>query len=194
MSKRKSGRLNPDDLELWERVRNSASPLHPQKRAPVQIDKTVSNKKKSATPAPKFNPPVFRVGEAASSATSAPLTSGQPAKNIDRKVHTKLKRGKLTPEARIDLHGMTQDQALPALTRFISNSSARGLRLVLVITGKGRPRPDYGPIPERPGVLRRNVPQWLRNPILKPLVQEVVQSHISHGGEGAYYVYLRRLR
>ena len=105
-----------------------------------------------------------------------------------------MRRGKMKPEARIDLHGMTQDRAIGVLSTFIQDASARQLRLVLVITGKGRPRPDFGPIPERPGVLRRNVPQWLRTGMMGPLVQDVVQSHQSHGGEGAFYVYLRRRR
>ncbi len=57
---------------------------------------------------------------------------------MDRKSFGKLKRGKLPPEARIDLHGMTLDQAHPALTRFILDSHAKQRRLVLVITGKGK--------------------------------------------------------
>lgn len=111
---------------------------------------------------------------------------------MDTKTFGKLKRGKLVPEARIDLHGMTVDQAHPALTRFILTSQSRGLRLVLVITGKGEQDNPYDPIPRRRGVLKRQVPLWLRMPGLTTAVMDVTEAHIRHGGGGAFYVYLRR--
>jgi len=119
------------------------------------------------------------------------VLNDQPVR-MDRKAHRKLTRGKLSPEARIDLHGMTLAAAHPALTRFIAESHSRGLRLVLVITGKGRKREDAGPIPVRPGVLRHQVPQWLTSGALRPLVLQVTEAHQKHGGGGAYYVYLGR--
>jgi len=73
-----------------------------------------------------------------------------------------MSRGKLAPEARIDLHGMTLAEAHPELIRFILSSQAQGLRLVLVITGQGRRGSDDGPIPQRQGILRRQVPDWWR--------------------------------
>ena len=66
--------------------------------------------------------------------------------------------------------------------------------LVLVITGKGRPGQDEGPAPLRQGVLRRQVPVWLAQPPLGPLVLQVAEAHVRHGGAGARYVYLRRQR
>ena len=113
---------------------------------------------------------------------------------MDSKAFTRLKRGKLSPEGRIDLHGMTLDRAHPALTRFILNAHKNGKRLVLVITGKGKMRDEGGPIPVRHGVLRHQVPQWLSMAPLASAVLQVSQAHISHGGGGAYYVYLRRHR
>jgi DNA-nicking Smr family endonuclease len=73
-------------------------------------------------------------------------------------------------------------------------SHTRGRRLVLVITGKGKDRDEGGPIPVRRGVLRHQVPHWLEVPPLAQVVLQVVPAHISHGGEGAYYVYLKRSR
>ncbi|OXS18849.1 DNA mismatch repair protein MutS, partial [Pseudomonas fluorescens] len=75
---------------------------------------------------------------------------------MDKKSFGKMKRGKLVPEDRIDLHGMTLDRAHPALNSFILGSFSRGLRLVLVITGKGKSKEDFGPIPVRRGVLKHN--------------------------------------
>jgi DNA-nicking Smr family endonuclease len=103
-----------------------------------------------------------------------------------------MTRGKLQPEARIDLHGMTLAEAHPELIRFILNAHAQGLRLVLVITGKGKRRDDLGPIPNRIGALRHQVPGWLHLPPLGPSVLQVTEAHQRHGGSGAYYVYLRR--
>ena len=62
----------------------------------------------------------------------------------------------------------------------------------LVITGKGKRGPDIGPIPHRMGVLRHQVPQWLRQPPLGPATLQVTEAHLKHGGSGAFYVYLRR--
>lgn len=101
-----------------------------------------------------------------------------------------MSRGKIAPEARIDLHGMTLAVAKSALTGFILSCSASGRRLVLVITGKGKG--DHGPLPSRSGALRHEVPHWLDLPPLSRMVLQVVPAHVRHGGGGAYYVYLRR--
>lgn len=113
---------------------------------------------------------------------------------MDRKSFDQMKRGKLKPEGRIDLHGMTLDRAHPVLTRFILSSHSAGKRLVLVITGKGKSRDDGGPIPVRFGVLRHQVPLWLSMQPLSSAILQVTQAHDRHGGGGAYYVYLRKLR
>ncbi|WP_332870131.1 Smr/MutS family protein [Roseovarius salinarum] len=111
---------------------------------------------------------------------------------MDRKAFDRMRRGKLKPQARLDLHGMTLDRAHPALNGFIMRAHASGHRLVLVITGKGRSGIDAGPVPEQRGVLRRTVPRWLALPPLAQVVLQVTQAHARHGGEGAFYVYLRR--
>jgi DNA-nicking Smr family endonuclease len=112
---------------------------------------------------------------------------------MDRRNYDRLRRGKLKPEARIDLHGMTAAQAHSRLNVFIADSQARGFRLVLVITGKGRSS-GTDDFHRTGGVLRQSVPHWLHQPHISPMVLEIVQAHIRHGGEGAYYVYLRRQR
>ncbi|MFD1195150.1 Smr/MutS family protein [Seohaeicola saemankumensis] len=114
--------------------------------------------------------------------------------SMDSKAFVRMKRGKLIPEGRIDLHGMTMDKAHPALTSFILRAQASGKRLVLVITGKGRDRDEGGPIPVPRGILKHQVPNWLSTPPLAQAVLQISQAHVSHGGAGAYYVYLRRHR
>lgn len=146
--------------------------------------------------------PPFRVGDHARPPrlTSHDLTPsisqrlGEMPVAMDRKAFGRMKKGKLVPEARIDLHGMTQAQAHPALTRFIHETHARQLRLVLVITGKGKDRDEPGPMPVPRGILKHQVPQWLASGVLGFLVLQVTEAHLRHGGNGAYYVYLRRHR
>ena len=113
---------------------------------------------------------------------------------MDHAAFRKMTRGKLKPEGRIDLHGMTLSQAHPALTRFILDAHAAGKRLVLVITGKGKDRETPDPIPIRRGVLRHQVPMWLHNPPLGAVVLDIREAHQRHGGGGAYYVYLKKAR
>lgn len=196
MSRKKHPRKpSADELALWRKVVEKTTPLEGAVRAP------------GATPAPQKPivtrplPPVapFRVGQKAQTSSThhedylshtAQIRAVAP--KMDNKAFRQLKRGRMQPEARIDLHGMTLAQAQGTLTRFILSSQAAGHRLVLVITGKGRDRPDQGPIPTPKGILRHHVPQWLSAGILSPLVLEIVQAHQRHGGAGAYYVYLRR--
>ncbi len=90
------------------------------------------------------------------------------------------------------LVGMTLAQAHPALVSFLLDARARGKRLVLVITGKGRAGEDWeAPMPARAGRLRHDVPRWLSLPPLSSAVLQVAPAHRRHGGEGALYVYLR---
>ena len=109
---------------------------------------------------------------------------------MDAKLHAKMSRGKLSPEARIDLHGLTLAEAHPELIRFVLNAHEAGLRLILVITGKGKQM--WEPIPRPTGALRHQVPHWLRLPPLGQAVLQVTEAHLKHGGTGAFYVYLRR--
>lgn len=105
----------------------------------------------------------------------------------------RLGRGQIEIDGTIDLHGMRQAEARAALTRFVHARSARGDRTLLVITGKGlkKVNGDAATIVER-GVLRSMLPIWLSEPNLAPLVAGWDVSARSHGGEGAYYVRLRR--
>ena len=192
-------RVRPDELELWHHVAKSADPLH-RKRKPEPAPVKPPPKHKPERPAP---PPLepFDMGQAAMANTQThyfPKTTGQRLKEapvqMDAKAFGRMKRGKLEPEARIDLHGMTVDRAHGALGRFILTSQSRGLRLVLVITGKGSREDPYDPMPRRRGVLKSQVPVWLRMAPLGQAVLQVSEAHQKHGGTGAYYVYLRRTR
>ena len=159
-----------EERALFYEVLRQAKPLHkkhgaapaPVPRAPLPIPPRGS--RPVAAPAPK--PPVYAPHQ-------PPDIGGH------REAH--LRRGRLEPEARIDLHGLTQDEAYRALGRFFSRARGLDQRIVLVITGKG-------------GILKLMMPRWLAEAELAPLVSGVSPAHIKHGGGGAFYVALRRKR
>ena len=111
---------------------------------------------------------------------------------MDSKLHNKLKQGKIRPEAKLDLHGLNLAQAQPVLTKFVLNAHGRGLRLILIITGKGKNSEDNDVIPRRRGVLRAAVPNWLGMEPLSSKILQTTNAHVKHGGGGAFYIYLRK--
>lgn len=200
MTRRRTRSLRPDEVALWRQVTENTVPLHLERQSDTETSRPSPDFRRNPdiTPAPL---PTFRVGSSAPSPRGgsdlAPTIGEALARTpvaMDRKTFTRMKKGRLAPEARIDLHGMTAAQAHAALTRFILRAAAEGCRLALVITGKGRPPGDDDPVPLRHGVLRHQVPHWLHTAPLKPFVLQIAEAHLKHGGQGAYYVYLRRNR
>jgi DNA-nicking Smr family endonuclease len=116
------------------------------------------------------------------------------ANGLDGNTAEKLKRGQLKPGARLDLHGMTEAAAHRALLSFLTGARSRGVRLALVVTGVGNPRPEGGAEWMRAphGVLKQMVPRWLNEKEFAALAVGTAPAHIRHGGEGALYVYLRK--
>ena len=193
---RRPRHLSNEERALWDRVADTAQPLDPAGPAPLP-EVIVSKPKPKIAPDPL---PRFSVGQKVDPRRPNDVLPGIAERlsraplNMDNKAYTRMKRGKLKPEARIDLHGMTLQQAHPELIGFILKSHANGCRLVLVITGKGKPGQGEDIIPRRTGVLRHKVPQWLRLAPVSSAILEVTPAHVKHGGGGAFYVYLRRHR
>ncbi|MBJ3761535.1 Smr/MutS family protein [Maribius pontilimi] len=198
MARRKGPRgLRPEEERLWEQVARKTQPLHPERRR----EHPAAEAPKAPVPDLRVQTDLkdFRIGRTAPQTTAgrdlvAPLSErlAQQQLNMDAKRFGRMKRGKLGVEARIDLHGLTLAEAHPRLNRFILEAHGSGKRLVLVITGKGRDRDDGGPIPSRRGALRHQVPQWLSTGVLRQVVLQISEAHRSHGGSGAFYVYLRK--
>ncbi|GFE49366.1 DNA mismatch repair protein MutS [Roseobacter cerasinus] len=197
MTRRK---LSPEEEALWRKVTENTEAL--RARETFDPDAVAPPPKPSAArPKPDLNklnqtfpPKPERRKTSFDLMPSLPDRLQAAPVQMDRKAFAKMTRGKLKPEGRIDLHGMTLDRAHGVLATFILSAHKSGKRLVLVITGKGKNRDEGGPIPVRHGVLRHQVPQWLAAPPLSSVVMQVSQAHVSHGGGGAYYVYLRRRR
>lgn len=185
-------RLRPEEVELWRKVTETTHRLYPER-----LLSELPKPKPKPVKLPISNLQAFEIGHKVK--TSGPMHDILPAISerlrqsplrMDQKTHKKLTRGKMKPEGKIDLHGMTLDQAHPALTSFILRGHRAGKRLVLVVTGKGRISEPYG----RRGVLKQQVPQWLSLPPIASAVLQISEAHIKHGGSGAYYVYLKRSR
>jgi DNA-nicking Smr family endonuclease len=141
-------------------------------------------------PPPPHKPPAKASARTAAvtHAATKPLPAPAPLAPLDRRLKARLKRGTQAIDARIDLHGMTQNEAHAALIRFLRQAQRDGARFALVITGKG----VRGDDDRERGVLRRQVPLWLRLPEFRPYVIGFEAAHVGHGGEGALYLRIRK--
>jgi DNA-nicking Smr family endonuclease len=184
--KRRRG-LSYEDRVLWTHVTKAIKPLRTKPIAPDEdAGEAPEIPKTSLKPPPKFSKPVAHTKHVAAVAPAPPKPQAPQPTSLGRRMKQRVARGKEAIDARLDLHGYTQHEAHAVLLRFLRSAHHRDARLVLVITGKGR----GGEI----GVLRRQVPQWLALPEFRALVIGFEDAHITHGGEGALYVRVRRAR
>lgn len=189
-----------DELEDWNDSLNDR-PL--RKRGPA-----TRKRKERPTAEPTARPPTvppaipeeFDIGISAEEASERPgaqagRASGRAAEVVlDRKLLRRMKAGRQAPEAKLDLHGLGRLEAEGAVRRFVRDCRGKDMRLILVITGKGREKRADGPIPEKTGILKLSLPVWLGAPPLSEMVQSYCPAHPIHGGGGAFYVFLKRRR
>lgn len=168
MSKRRR-ELSGEEKWLWRRVAETLKTQKPLPEAPAD----------DAAPAPT------RVSAVVAAALLKPAPAAKrPARApADRGGEKRVRRGRLAVDASFDLHGHTLASGRAALLNFIEAAFARGDRTLIVITGVGR---------SGEGVLRRALPEWLAAPEIRALIAGYAQAHRSHGGAGAYYVFLKR--
>lgn len=189
--KKKGASTLEDDHALWQAVTKTVRPLKKRPPLPPSLAPSLLLEglpEANAKPAPRKRaigllspPPPVPVPPAA----LPPLEHGsQPG--LDKATAKRLRRGQVHIEGRIDLHGMVQDEARPALERFIESAWYEGKREVLVITGKGT-RAD-GSI----GVLRQAVPRWLNEIPNRSRITAFTHAAAKDGGEGALYVRIKR--
>ncbi|MEM7774796.1 MAG: Smr/MutS family protein [Pseudomonadota bacterium] len=203
---RKSKTLSQEDRALWQLVTSGVNPMINHARVtgyePTESDIELtgplpgvggSRDQASAERKPKTKPVVVPVTSRVEPASGR--RQKQHLAAFDEKAARRIGRGREAIDARIDLHGLRQDEAHHALRGFLNGAIRRGFRTVLVITGKGRADADNvrGDRQER-GILRRQVPAWLSSPDLAQIVISFTTAHVRHGGEGALYVRLRARR
>ncbi|MBO0347225.1 Smr/MutS family protein [Roseibium sp. CAU 1637] len=202
--RRTKKQLTDEDRVLWSKVAKTLTPLEPQKAKVVRPDditfaelmddgRREDASQASGKTASKPTPPTATAMRA-----PKPPPGPPPLHPLEHKVRKKVARGLKPIDARIDLHGLRQDEAHTRLRGFLHDAQGRGHKLVLVITGKGgtgsRTGSWSGIHGEERGVLRRVVPQWLALPDMRTLVIGYEEANISHGGSGALYVRIRRRR
>ncbi len=169
MSKKRRD-LTADEKVLWRRVAASVKPRRPLPAADEEdANEAFPAPKRTASPAAKSPPPPAR-------ARTAP-----PPQN--RSNEKRVRRGKLEIGAKLDLHGHSQDTGRAALARFLRAAQSRGERTVIVITGVGR---------GGEGILKRRLPEWLAERDIRAIVAGFAPAHRSHGGAGAFYVFIKR--
>ena len=164
---RRRARPSPADEALWERAVRDARPLRPRDEAPLP-------------PTPPAVVLLPRRAGVAPPHSAEPL----PAPPLAAREQTRLRRGELRPEARLDLHGLTREAAHHAVDAFIERSWLAGRRWLLVITGKG----GAGGA----GVLKAELPRWLQVSGQRDRVLALGEAAPRDGGAGAYYLRLRR--
>ncbi|WEK51057.1 MAG: Smr/MutS family protein [Candidatus Kaistia colombiensis] len=191
MTRRKRGHLSGEERTLWATVARTVAPLRPE-------DAVVEPPEPPAAEAPAIAvgavPRAPRMPAKAGKLGKAVPPPPPPLHPIERRTLTRVARGTIEIDGRIDLHGLTQLDAHDRLRGFLLDAQSRGSKLVIVITGKGKVGADdpFG-MNER-GVLRRRVPQWLAEPGLRNIVIGFEEAHRSHGGGGALYVRIRKKR
>ena len=166
------------EAELWKIVTASVTPFRVRRRAASGIGRRAKAAAASAR-SPAQAGRLLPIGTAPRRRPRAPPTE------IDHRTRVKIKRGRLDVDAKLDLHGLRQDEAQRALTAFLRRAQADGAKVAIVVTGKGLTR-------EEGGVLRRVVPLWLQAPHLRDVVVGFGEAARHHGGEGALYVRIRR--
>ncbi|MBF0278337.1 MAG: Smr/MutS family protein [SAR324 cluster bacterium] len=95
----------------------------------------------------------------------------------------KLSDSSQAPDAVLDLHGKTREEAIMMVQNFVMLGHHQQLRTLLIITGKGRRSGSDGPI------LRQSVQAWLKRNG-SPYIRDYAAAPAHHGGSGAIWVNL----
>ncbi len=176
-----------DGAVLWRQIAGTVKPIKRRSDTKRAISAKIVVPQPSTLAEEKAPPVVRRRPMVPKARPQSPLVSGA-APGMDKRTAMRLRRGQIDIDGRIDLHGMTQQEAHGNLSDFIRYSAGAGRRCLLVITGKGTGKGGLG------GVLRAQLPSWLNSPELRPLILAFAPAQPRDGGGGAFYVYLRKRR
>lgn len=179
----KDRKLSWDERILWGRVARSTRPM-PGKADELTALDTFLAEAEAAAEQEKIGKQKMALPLMRQPAAPAKQPSGVHYP-LERPVKRKIAKGKLALEARIDLHGMVQSEAHSFLLDFLIRAHERGMRHVLVITGKGSSMGSEG-------ALKRAVPLWFSKPEFRFLISSYEPAAQHHGGEGALYIRLSR--
>jgi Smr domain len=169
------------EIALWAQATQGLIPLKKRPDAPALPKIRVQVPERGI-----INPPL-PVGH-----THVPLEGA----TLDGHWDAQIRRGSVHITRTLDLHGYSLEQAYVQLERAVSQAHRQHVRVLLVITGKGENKhaqSGLDPSQSR-GILRTQLPRMLEAPGLRPLVAALRPAHPRHGGKGAWYIILRRVR
>jgi len=175
---------NPDEKSLWDRFVDGIRPMSGKVKDIDHVSKPPKGMRSN-----NYSPSQPNV--------HIPRSNCQTQNNLDRKTLSKLQKGKMDIEGKIDLHNKNQDQAYHVLKGFVTRSFAQNKRCLLVVTGKGaNTKADdfFTSTRDGVGILKTRLPEWVSVPPLNDMVLRCEPAHKSHGGGGAFYLYLKRNR
>lgn len=193
--------LDPEEELLWKRVAATVEPLHKRAKRPPA---TMVAENTPPPPKPPRTPLHLPSATPMGSKKLPPITLPPPRRTqhqgatLDGHWDRRLKKGQVRPDMSLDLHGHTLASAQANLEEAIGRALLRGARVLLVVAGRVRAGADRLPMldgEKRPrGAIRASLADWLA---ASPYADQIVAlrpAHVSHGGAGAVYVILRRMR
>ena len=95
----------------------------------------------------------------------------------------------------IDLHGYTLEEANRSIENFITKSYEHGINKLIVVTGKGlHSQNEKDPyVSKNLSILKYSVPEFIsNNQSLMKIIYEMKDAKIEDGGEGAFYILLKK--
>ena len=175
--------FKPDknDLNIWSKFTKD---IVPTKHKRVCAEPSSSNIKISKRPSPEVNHQYINRPQSSQYGIIETIIPKQNLlnNNMDRSTEHKIRKGEYKIDAVLDMHGMNVESAFYAFSQFIQNSIASHHRMLLVITGKGK------------GILKRESKNWVQDKKFSNHILRSFKAHPKHGGEGAMYILLRRIR
>ena len=190
--------LTASEAALWRAVADTVTPLDPRPLGEVAARSVDGGK----APLPRAMPDV----RMAASPLRQPSRLPPPPKGEDRippplsrqtldgTWDRRLAQGLVSPDAQIDLHGLGIDTAYTRLMASLTQAHLTGARVLLVIAGKSRPHGDHDQRGNRRGAIRAKLLDWLAASSHASRIAAIRPAHQRHGGAGAVYVVLRRVR
>ena len=95
----------------------------------------------------------------------------------------------------VDLHGYTLDQANKSIENIIIKSYKESINKLIVVTGKGlHSQNEKNPyVSKELSILKYSVPEFIsKNKNLMNIIYEITDAKIEDGGEGAFYIFLKK--
>ena len=196
----KNRHLSKEDLLVWEQLKKTLdhSLNKTEKKKSLKTYDPEEPNQKAIRPEEffvlkreKITKPIRKQSE------FKPASTNYKGNKLDKKRQTLLKKGKIEPEKILDLHGLNAKKAEKLVLDFLLKNYLNGVRLALIITGKGKRsrEADNSYYTEQDtGILKRSLITWVENSNMRPTILDILPAHAKHGGGGAFYVYLRKSR